>query len=150
MLAACFATSTGGRIASFTTNVVKRSRVVSAARYGMSVNGSMIHARGLVKRFGDLVAVDGIDLDVRAGEAFGFLGPNGAGKTTTLKAIMGLVKARSGAITLGATDLLRISPDEIPLTESLKDTVERFLPYWHEVIAPSIRGTVWSGATAGP
>ena len=42
MLAACFATSTGGRIASFTTNVVKRSRLVCAARNGMSVNGSMI------------------------------------------------------------------------------------------------------------
>ena len=46
----------------------------------MSENGVMIHARGLVKRFGDLVAVDGIDLDVKQGEAFGFLGPNGAGR----------------------------------------------------------------------
>ena len=47
----------------------------------------MIHARGLVKRFGDLVAVDGIDLDVRPGEAFGFLGPNGAGKSSTMRMI---------------------------------------------------------------
>src|ERR687898_1358096 len=47
----------------------------------------MIHARGLVKRFGDLVAVDGIDLDVQPGEAFGFLGPNGAGKTLTMRMI---------------------------------------------------------------
>src|SRR5687767_8017425 len=47
----------------------------------------MIHARGLVKRFGELVAVDGIDLDVKRGEAFGFLGPNGAGKTTTMRMI---------------------------------------------------------------
>ncbi len=47
----------------------------------------MIHARGLVKRFGDLVAVDGIDLDVRRGEAFGFLGPNGAGKSSTMRMI---------------------------------------------------------------
>ena len=53
----------------------------------MSDNGSMIHARGLVKRFGDLVAVDGIDLDVRQGEAFGFLGPNGAGKSSTMRMI---------------------------------------------------------------
>ncbi|HUP33642.1 MAG TPA: ABC transporter ATP-binding protein [Gaiellaceae bacterium] len=50
-------------------------------------NGSMIHARGLVKRFGDLVAVDAIDLDVRPGEAFGFLGPNGAGKSSTMRMI---------------------------------------------------------------
>jgi lipooligosaccharide transport system ATP-binding protein len=47
----------------------------------------MIHARGLVKRFGDLVAVAGIDLDVPAGEAFGFLGPNGAGKSSTMRMI---------------------------------------------------------------
>ena len=53
----------------------------------MSSDGSMIHARGLVKRFGDLVAVDGIDLDVKRGEAFGFLGPNGAGKSSTMRMI---------------------------------------------------------------
>ena len=53
----------------------------------MSENGSMIHARGLVKRFGELVAVAGIDLDVRRGEAFGFLGPNGAGKSSTMRMI---------------------------------------------------------------
>src|ERR1044072_121242 len=47
----------------------------------------MIHARGLVKRFGELVAVDGIDLDVKRGESFGFLGPNGAGKTSTMRMI---------------------------------------------------------------
>src|SRR4026208_976328 len=47
----------------------------------------MIHARGLVKRFGELVAVDGIDLAVKRGEAFGFLGPNGAGKSSTMRMI---------------------------------------------------------------
>jgi lipooligosaccharide transport system ATP-binding protein len=47
----------------------------------------MIHARGLVKRFGTLTAVAGIDLDVRRGEAFGFLGPNGAGKSSTMRMI---------------------------------------------------------------
>jgi lipooligosaccharide transport system ATP-binding protein len=53
----------------------------------VSENGAMIHARGVVKRFGDLVAVDGIDLDVKRGEAFGFLGPNGAGKSSTMRMI---------------------------------------------------------------
>jgi lipooligosaccharide transport system ATP-binding protein len=56
---------------------------------------SLVHARGLVKRFGDLVAVDGIDVDVRRGEAFGFLGPNGAGKTSTMRMI-GCVSPPSG------------------------------------------------------
>jgi lipooligosaccharide transport system ATP-binding protein len=48
---------------------------------------SLIRARGLTKRFGDLTAVDGIDFDVAPGEAFGFLGPNGAGKTSTMRMI---------------------------------------------------------------
>jgi ABC-type branched-subunit amino acid transport system ATPase component len=45
----------------------------------VSAGDALIHARGLTKRFGALTAVDGIDFDVRKGEAFGFLGPNGAG-----------------------------------------------------------------------
>jgi lipooligosaccharide transport system ATP-binding protein len=48
---------------------------------------ALIHARGLTKRFKDLIAVDGIDFDVERGEAFGFLGPNGAGKTSTMRMI---------------------------------------------------------------
>ena len=55
----------------------------------------MIHARGLVKRFGEFVAVDGIDFDVERGEAFGFLGPNGAGKSSTMRMI-GCVSPVSG------------------------------------------------------
>jgi lipooligosaccharide transport system ATP-binding protein len=55
----------------------------------------LITARGLVKRFGDFTAVDGIDVEVRAGEAFGFLGPNGAGKSSTMRMI-GCVSAPSG------------------------------------------------------
>src|SRR5205814_5699668 len=54
----------------------------------MSASGApLIHARGLVKKFGELVAVDGIDFDVQRGEAFGFLGPNGAGKSSTMRMI---------------------------------------------------------------
>ncbi len=53
-----------------------------------SQNGQpLIHARGLVKRFGELAAVDEIDFDLQRGEAFGFLGPNGAGKTSTMRMI---------------------------------------------------------------
>src|SRR6266511_5940538 len=55
----------------------------------------LVHARGLKKRFGTLVAVDGIDFDVQRGEAFGFLGPNGAGKTSTMRMI-GCVSPPSG------------------------------------------------------
>jgi lipooligosaccharide transport system ATP-binding protein len=55
----------------------------------------LVHARGLVKRFGALVAVDGVDFDVHQGEAFGFLGPNGAGKSSTMRMI-GCVSPPSG------------------------------------------------------
>src|SRR3989440_3663553 len=55
----------------------------------------MIYARGLVKRFGNFTAVDGIDVDVERGESFGFLGPNGAGKSSTMRMI-GCVSPPSG------------------------------------------------------
>jgi lipooligosaccharide transport system ATP-binding protein len=53
----------------------------------MSAEAPLIHARGLVKTFGTLRAVDGVDFDVQKGEAFGFLGPNGAGKSSTMRMI---------------------------------------------------------------
>ncbi len=53
---------------------------------------------GLVKRYGDVVAVDGLDLEVRAGECFGLLGPNGAGKTTTIEILEGLNTADAGDV----------------------------------------------------
>jgi lipooligosaccharide transport system ATP-binding protein len=56
---------------------------------------SLIHARGLTKRFGEFTAVDSIDFDVAPGESFGFLGPNGAGKTSTMRMI-GCVSPLSG------------------------------------------------------
>ncbi|GAA1793902.1 ABC transporter ATP-binding protein [Planosporangium flavigriseum] len=61
----------------------------------MSAAEPLITARDLVKRFGDFTAVAGIDVDVHAGEAFGFLGPNGAGKSSTMRMI-GCVSAPSG------------------------------------------------------
>ncbi|GLZ41611.1 ABC transporter ATP-binding protein [Actinokineospora sp. NBRC 105648] len=58
----------------------------------------MIRTRGLTKRFGRITAVDGVDLDVRAGDRFGFLGPNGSGKTTLVRMLLGLVHATAGEI----------------------------------------------------
>src|SRR6266850_2484784 len=57
---------------------------------------TVIRTEKLTKRFGDLTAVDGIDLDVHEGEVFGFLGPNGAGKTTTLRLLCALIAPTSG------------------------------------------------------
>ncbi len=58
-------------------------------------NGVLVEAAGLTKRFGSFTAVDGIDFDVRQGEAFGFLGPNGAGKSSTMR-MVGCVSPLSG------------------------------------------------------
>src|SRR3954454_4980384 len=57
-----------------------------------------VSARGLVKRYGEIIAVDGIDFEVQAGACFGFLGPNGAGKTTTMKAVYGLAQVDAGEL----------------------------------------------------
>ncbi len=61
---------------------------------------SVIQLRDVVKTFGKVRALDGLDLDVRPGEVHGFLGPNGAGKSTTIRVILGLIKADSGSIKL--------------------------------------------------
>ncbi|MEN2745987.1 ABC transporter ATP-binding protein [Sinomonas halotolerans] len=60
--------------------------------------GTAVSITGLVKTFGRLRALDGLDLDVREGEVLGFLGPNGAGKSTTLRVLLGLLRADSGHV----------------------------------------------------
>ncbi len=78
----------------------------------MSVSGQapLVHARGLVKRFGNLVAVDGIDFDVHVGEAFGFLGPNGAGKSSTMRIIGCVSPPTAGTITVLGLDPVKDGP----------------------------------------
>ena len=57
-----------------------------------------VNCKGLVKRYGDVVAVDGLDLEIRVGECFGLLGPNGAGKTTTVEILQGLLPPDAGSV----------------------------------------------------
>jgi ABC-2 type transport system ATP-binding protein len=66
-----------------------------------------VKARGLVKRYKEVLAVDHIDLNVRAGDVYGFLGPNGAGKTTTLRMAMGLISPSEGTVELFGRDPMR-------------------------------------------
>ncbi|HEX4719101.1 MAG TPA: ABC transporter ATP-binding protein [Thermoleophilaceae bacterium] len=63
-------------------------------------------ARGLVKRYGNIVAVDHVDLNVEPGDVYGFLGPNGAGKTTTLRMMLGLIRPTEGNVQLFGRDPL--------------------------------------------
>ena len=63
-----------------------------------------IEVRGLVKRYGEITAVDDVDLTVNAGDVFGYLGPNGAGKTTSLRMMLGLIRPSAGSVRLFGRD----------------------------------------------
>ena len=87
-----------------------------------------VKARGLVKRYNDVLAVDHIDLNVRTGDVYGFLGPNGAGKTTTLRMALGLITPTEGKVELFGRDPLRRGAAAL---EGVAGFVEapRFYPY---------------------
>jgi ABC-2 type transport system ATP-binding protein len=76
-----------------------------AERRAMPEQSNSVVIRSLVKRFGDFVAVDRIDLAVRKGEVFGFLGPNGAGKSTTIRMLCGLLTPTSGRAEVAGFDV---------------------------------------------
>jgi ABC-2 type transport system ATP-binding protein len=81
----------------------------------------MIKAENLKKRYGDIIALDGVSFELQKGETFGLLGPNGAGKTTTIKLLCGLLKPDAGKVTLdGKTDPslveVRLSLGVVPQT----------------------------------
>ena len=68
------------------------------------MTGPPLEVRGLAKRYGDLVAVAGVDLTVEPGDVFGYLGPNGAGKTTSLRMMLGLIRPTAGQVRLFGRD----------------------------------------------
>src|ERR671926_352414 len=67
-----------------------------------------VEIRGLVKRYGDIVAVDHVDLTVQPGDVYGYLGPNGAGKTTSLRMMLGLNAPTAGLDPAGMRDMRRL------------------------------------------
>jgi ABC-2 type transport system ATP-binding protein len=87
-----------------------------------------VRARGLVKRYKEVVAVDHVDLNVKTGDVYGFLGPNGAGKTTTLRMALGLIAPTEGTVELFGRDPLREGARAL---EGVAGFVEapRFYPY---------------------
>jgi ABC-2 type transport system ATP-binding protein len=107
-----------------------------------------LQVRGLRKSYGDVVAVDGLDLEVRAGECFGLLGPNGAGKTTTIEICEGLTSPDAGEVLVlgrrwGRDDgelrqLLGISLQETQLADKLTvgETVRLFRSFYRRGPAP--------------
>jgi ABC-2 type transport system ATP-binding protein len=87
-----------------------------------------VQARGLVKRYGAVTAVDEVDLTVEAGTVYGYLGPNGAGKTTSLRMLLGLIRPDAGVARLFGRDPLR---DGAAALDGVAGFVEapRFYPY---------------------
>jgi ABC-2 type transport system ATP-binding protein len=90
----------------------------------------MIKAVGLTKKFGDFVAVDNVNLDIKKGEIFGFLGPNGAGKTTTIRMLTGTLEPTTGSVEILGLDMriheieikrrIGVVPDEPKIYEHLR------------------------------
>jgi ABC-type multidrug transport system ATPase subunit len=87
-----------------------------------------IRARGLAKRFGSIVALDGLDLDVPAGSIFGLLGPNGAGKTTTIRILTGLARPSAGTATVAGVEVGLDRP-ELRRRLGYLDQDPRFYPW---------------------
>jgi ABC-2 type transport system ATP-binding protein len=86
-----------------------------------------VELRGLVKRYGDLVAVDDVDLTVEPGDVYGYLGPNGAGKTTSLRMMLGLIRPSAGSARIFGHD----PQASVTALEGVAGFVEapRFYPY---------------------
>jgi ABC-2 type transport system ATP-binding protein len=87
-----------------------------------------VEARGLVKLYGRIAAVDHVDLTVDTGDVYGFLGPNGAGKTTTLRMLLGLIRPTAGSVRLFGRDPMLQGARAL---DGVADFVEspRFYPY---------------------
>jgi ABC-type multidrug transport system ATPase subunit len=81
----------------------------------------LLRIEGLVKRYGSVLALGGIDLALEAGTIYGFLGPNGAGKTTTIRIVAGLVRATAGTVRLHGRDLVH---DRLSAAVGLRTLVE--------------------------
>ena len=100
-----------------------------------------VSARGLVKRYGHIVAVDDVDLTVQAGDIYGFLGPNGAGKTTAMRMLLGLLHPDRGEVRLFGRNPLRELPEAL-------DGVAGFVGSPH--FYPYLSGPHEPGAVRGP
>ena len=86
-----------------------------------AIDGVAVRLESVVKRFGDVVAVDGVDLEVREGEFFSMLGPSGSGKTTCLRMIAGFERPTEGRVMLGGIDVGDLPPYERDVNTVFQD-----------------------------
>jgi len=123
-----------------------------ASPEGTEAGAPAVRCRGLRKRYGDVIAVDGLDLEVQRGECFGLLGPNGAGKTTTIEILEGLMAPDAGEVEVlglrwGRHDgalrqRLGIQLQETQLSEKItvEETIRLFRSFYHR--GPSVDAVV--------
>ncbi|HEX8917338.1 MAG TPA: ABC transporter ATP-binding protein [Chloroflexota bacterium] len=106
------------------------TEIGTAPRTGKSAdtNEPAIETVGLTKRYGEILAVDGLNLRVERGEIFGFLGPNGAGKTTTMRMMLGLIRPTAGSARLLGMDVETNLPAILERTGSIIEN-PTFYPY---------------------
>ncbi|UCG89264.1 MAG: ATP-binding cassette domain-containing protein [Gemmatimonadota bacterium] len=134
------------------------------------MSNAAVMCRGLVKRYGSVLAVDGLDLEVHEGECFGMLGPNGAGKTTTIEVIQGLLDPDAGDVrVLGLTwasherELrqrmgTQLQETRLPEKLTVRETVTLFRSFYHagcsvrevlEKVALTEKGNAWVSKLSG-
>ena len=98
---------------------------------------SVIRTEKLTKRFGDLVAVDGIDLEVREGEVFGYLGPNGAGKTTVFGLLSGFLRPDAGQVIFRGRSIAGLAPHRVNAL-GLARTFQIVRPFPHLTVLTNV------------
>jgi putative spermidine/putrescine transport system ATP-binding protein len=93
----------------------------TAADAGAVAGAPAVRLSGIRRAFGDVVAVDGVDLDIPAGEFFTMLGPSGSGKTTTLRVIAGFERPDAGSVELQGVDVTRVAPSQRAVNTVFQD-----------------------------
>ena len=123
---------------------MSHSKPAPASSATIQENGPSLLLQGLRKAFADVVAVDGLDLEVMRGECFGLLGPNGAGKTTTIEICEGLTAPDAGTVNLlgiewhsGAAELrqrigIQLQETQFPEKLTVEETLRLFRSFYHQ------------------
>ncbi len=151
------ATARGRTVAVPTSPLAGQLRINDLSSEPVQPDAPLLVVEGLARRFGGVVAVDGVDLEVRGGEILGVIGPNGAGKTTVFEMIAGFTQPDAGRVFFAEEDITFATPESrarLGLARSFQDaalfptlTVSETLSLARERIEPA---SVWAAALGAP